>query len=92
MGNFGRARNGQHDRTPLESEPARYALGCGDHASVLRPFIAVSVYGAWETPHSTTKRDFIYADASGHRLISDLSVFASKQVFSGMSVAPPMKP
>ena len=51
------------------------------------PFIAVSVYGAWETPHSMTKRDFIYADASGHRLISDLSVFASKQFRQNILIA-----
>lgn len=43
------------------------------------PFIAVSVYAPWEKPHSITKGDFIYADASVHRLISDLSVFVSKQ-------------
>ena len=36
-------------------------------------FVAVSAYGAWENPHSMTRGDFIYADASVHRLISDLS-------------------
>ena len=44
-----------------------------------KPFIAVSVYAPWERPHSMTKGDFIYADASAHRLISDLSVFTCKQ-------------
>ena len=51
------------------------------------PFIAVSVYGAWEKPHSSTKRDFIYADASVHRLISDLSVFVSKGQHQNILVA-----
>lgn len=45
----------------------------------LEPFIAVSVYGAWEEPHMMTNMDFIYADASVHRLISDLSVFTGKR-------------
>jgi hypothetical protein len=42
------------------------------------PFIAVSVYGAWEKAHSSSGNGFIYADASVHRLISDLSVFVGK--------------
>jgi exonuclease III len=49
--------------------------------------IAVSVYALWEKPHTMTKGDFIYADASVHRLISDLSVFASKQSRQNMIVA-----
>jgi len=51
------------------------------------PFIAVSVYGAWENPHSMTKGDFIYADASVHRLISDLSVFAGKKSRQNILIA-----
>ena len=51
------------------------------------PFVAVSLYGAWENPHSMTKGDFSYADASVHRLISDLSVFASKQSRQNILVA-----
>lgn len=51
------------------------------------PFVAVSVYGAWEKPHSSTRRDFIYADASVHRLISDLSVFVEKRQRQNVLVA-----
>ncbi len=51
------------------------------------PFVAVSVYGAWEKPHSSTRRDFIYADASVHRLISDLSVFVEKRQRQNIVVA-----
>jgi endonuclease/exonuclease/phosphatase family metal-dependent hydrolase len=51
------------------------------------PFIAVSVYGAWERPHSLIKGSFIYADASVHRLISDLSVFTTKQQRQNILVA-----
>ena len=33
----------------------------------------------WEGPHTVTKGQFIYADASVHRLISDLSVFVRER-------------
>jgi len=50
-------------------------------------FIAVSVYAPWENPHSMIKCDFSYADASVHRLISDLSVFASKRFHQNILIA-----
>ena len=46
---------------------------------VSRPFTIVSMYGAWEKPASETKSSCIYADASVHRLISDLSVLIWRQ-------------
>jgi hypothetical protein len=46
------------------------------------PFVAVSAYALWERSHNLAKRDFIYANASVHRLISDLSVFAGKKIWS----------
>ncbi len=42
------------------------------------PFIAVSMYGKWNKPHESTKTKFFkvgYADASVHRILSDLSAF-----------------
>ena len=51
------------------------------------PFTAISVYGCWETPHAMTNGKFIYADASVHRLISDLSVFVSKRATNSLLVA-----
>lgn len=39
----------------------------------------VSVYGAWERPYRDLATSWIYADASVHRLISDLSVFIGQQ-------------
>ena len=39
----------------------------------------VSLYGFWESPHSSTKSRWIYADGSVHRLISDLSAFIGRQ-------------
>lgn len=41
--------------------------------------ILISMYGLWESPHRLTNSSWIYADASVHRLISDLSVFIGSQ-------------
>lgn len=38
-----------------------------------------SIYGAWETPLKSAGTSWIYADASVHRLISDLSVLIGRQ-------------
>jgi exonuclease III len=43
------------------------------------PFTVVSIYGVWDGPHKDTRSSWIYADASVHRLISDLSVFIGQQ-------------
>lgn len=43
------------------------------------PFIVASMYAPWEKPHSATGSGWIYADASVHRLISDLSTFIGKE-------------
>ena len=40
-----------------------------------KPFIVVSMYAGWHTPHPTTKGGWIYSDASAHSIISDLSAF-----------------
>ena len=54
--------------------------GTLDAASVTpptgEPFVAISMYAQWENPR---RGSWIYADASVHRLISDLSVFVSRQ-------------
>ena len=39
------------------------------------PFIAASMYARWFKPHPTAVGDWIYSDASAHRIISDLSAF-----------------
>ena len=39
----------------------------------IEPFIAVSMYGRWLGPHPSAVGDWIYSDASAHRIISDLS-------------------
>ena len=38
-------------------------------------FVAISMYGRWLKPHPSTNSKWIYADASAHRIISDLSAF-----------------
>ena len=43
--------------------------------SSIEPFIAVSMYGRWTGPHPSAAGDWIYSDASAHRIISDLSAF-----------------
>jgi len=43
------------------------------------PIIVISMYGFWERPHRLTGGNRIYADASVHRLISDLSTFIGRQ-------------
>ena len=39
------------------------------------PLLVASMYAPWEEPHDSVERPRIYADASVHRVISDLSVF-----------------
>ena len=39
------------------------------------PFVAISMYGRWMGPHPSTGSSEIYADASVHRIISDISAF-----------------
>lgn len=38
-----------------------------------------SMYSLWEKPHPSISGKFIYADASAHRLLSDLSVIVDQQ-------------
>lgn len=38
----------------------------------------ISMYAVWEQPHASAKRRWIFADASAHRLVSDISVFVGR--------------
>lgn len=42
-------------------------------------FTLVSLYAPWERPHQSTSSSWIYADASAHRLVSDLSMLIGRQ-------------
>ena len=39
------------------------------------PFMAVSMYARWFSPHQTVGSPYIYSDAAAHHIISDLSAF-----------------
>jgi hypothetical protein len=74
----------RHSVHPIDSAPAgALAVSCGGTlvaADVIDPstrdsYTIVSMYAPWERPHTDTSGDWIYADASAHRLVSDLSVF-----------------
>ena len=41
----------------------------------VKPFVVVSMYSLWPSPHSSTGSSWIVSDASVHRVISDLSTF-----------------
>lgn len=42
-------------------------------------FTLVSMYASWEKPHGSTESSWIYADASAHRLISDLAILVGRE-------------
>ena len=43
------------------------------------PIVVVSMYAAWERPAAETKSSWIVADASAHRLVSDVSLLVGSQ-------------
>ena len=47
----------------------------------------VSMYGFWERPHASTGSSWIYADASAHRLISDLSGLVGQEAHHNIVAA-----
>ncbi|HEY5962377.1 MAG TPA: endonuclease/exonuclease/phosphatase family protein [Polyangiaceae bacterium] len=61
------------------SRPGTLAAAVVRGAGLAEPITLVSMYGAWEVPLQASKSDWIYADASVHRLISDLSTLIGHQ-------------
>ncbi len=45
----------------------------------IEPFVVVSMYARWLSPHPSTGSSWIYADASAHRIISDVSTFIGSE-------------
>ena len=43
------------------------------------PFVLVSMYAPWSSPHTSTGSTWIVSDASAHRVVSDLSAFIGGQ-------------
>jgi endonuclease/exonuclease/phosphatase family metal-dependent hydrolase len=60
---------------------AAFRLPTGEDLTV------ISIYGAWERPDISTGSGWIYADASVHRVISDLSFFIGQQTRHRIIVA-----
>lgn len=61
------------------SRPGSLAVATVTRRGLSDPLVVVSVYAPWERPVPYDERGWIYADASAHRLISDLSVLVSNQ-------------
>jgi exonuclease III len=65
-------------RLPV-SRMGTIAAAVVNHWSLDAPITVVSVYAAWERPITSEGRGWIYADASAHRLISDISALIGRQ-------------
>jgi endonuclease/exonuclease/phosphatase family metal-dependent hydrolase len=70
---FGVSRRGTISAAQIETPNGNYTV--------------VSMYALWERPRHAASVNWIYADASVHRLISDLSVLIGKQKSQGIIVA-----
>jgi endonuclease/exonuclease/phosphatase family metal-dependent hydrolase len=77
-----------------DAHPGELAVSrCGTLAAAIitpstgEPFIVASMYAPWEKPHRITESSWIYADASVHRLISDLSALIGQQAGHRLLVA-----
>ena len=45
----------------------------------IEPFVVVSMYSLWTSPHVSTGSSWIVSDASAHRVVSDLSAFIGRR-------------
>ena len=61
------------------SRPGSLAAARVDGETLSAPIVVVSAYASWERPPSVGGSGWIYADASAHRVISDLSGFIDRQ-------------
>lgn len=70
-----------------DAEPHDFAVsraGTLDAGHVVDPesgvaYTLISMYAAWERSHVSAKASWIYADASAHRVISDISVLVGRE-------------
>jgi len=60
------------------SRPGTLAAAQVRYQDVL-PILLISMYGFWEKSHELTGSNWLYADASVHRVISDISIFIGTQ-------------
>lgn len=61
------------------SRPGTLAAAHVEHPDTNARCTLISMYAAWERPHSSTESSWIYADASAHRLVSDISVLVGHE-------------
>ena len=61
------------------SRPGSLAVATMSGPGLRAPIIVASIYAAWDRPLPAKKRGWIYADASAHRIISDLSALIDRQ-------------
>ena len=75
------ASNSTEEADPGDFAVSRPGTVSAAHVSApgAEPFVAVSMYAIWENPHSSTSSSWIVADASAHRIISDLPMFIGRQ-------------
>ena len=66
------------DTVPV-SRPGTLAVATVSGGGLDAPIVVASVYAAWERPVPYVEGGWIYADASAHRLISDLSAVIDTQ-------------
>ncbi len=61
------------------SRPGTLAVGRIEDPDTGEKYTLISMYALWERPHSSTRSEWIYADASAHRLISDISALVGQE-------------
>jgi len=69
------------------SRPGSIAVATVAGPGLINPIVVVSIYAPWERPVPYDEHGWIYADASAHRLISDLSALVSTQSMHRIIVA-----
>ena len=61
------------------SRPGTVAAAHVEDLETKDKYTLISMYAAWEQPHTSTGSSWIYDDASAHRLISDISVLVGQE-------------
>ena len=78
---------GTDEYTLAVSRPGTLAVATVSGGDLTAPIIVVSAYAPWERPVPLQEQGWIYADASAHRLISDISGLIDSQASHRLIVA-----
>ena len=68
----------EHDQLHV-SRPGTVAIADVDDLVTGETITVISMYGAWENPVAEAESQWIFADASVHRIISDISMLIGRQ-------------